>query len=157
MSKYDRIAERAIRLIGEEWEKQGHNLSGKFIDSGMEYEVKETADEVTITIHDVTERGYGKILDDGVQASQIKYPYARARIQGLTQYAMARMGLDIKTATGVAYAIATKHAQEGMPLPGTVRFSSTGKRTKFVADALAEIEKIIEEEVTKRIEQEVFA
>ena len=155
MQQLDNIAHSVIDLIAREWEAQGHNLSGKFMDSGMEYTVEQQGNDYTIRVFDVTGRGYGKILDEGVQASQIKYPYARARILGLTLYGMARLGLPEEEAVRFAFAVATKHKREGMPLPDTVRFSRTGKRTAFVADATVGIQEVVRRELGQFIKQAV--
>lgn len=155
MSRVDSLALSIIDLIAREWEAQGHNLSGAFMDSGMDYTISKTSDATVIRIYDVTERGYGKILDEGVRADQIKYPYARARILGLTRYGMARLGLPEAEAVGFAFAVATKHAREGMPLPDTVRFSRTGKRTGFVSDATRNIQELIDEKLGKLIKEAV--
>lgn len=146
------IADRITQLIIKEWEAQGHNLTGEFIRQ-IDYDIKQDGDSVRLLIYDNTERGYGKILDDGVQADRIKYPYARARIEGLTNYGKLRLGLQDKQARSFAFAVATKHAREGMPLPSSSRFSRTGKRTKFVEDATKEITKIVQEEVNKTVRQ----
>lgn len=143
------IADRITRLIIEEWEAQGHNLTGEFIRQ-IDYEIKQEGDSVRLLIYDNTERGYGKIIDDGVQADRIKYPYARARIERLTNYGKLRIGLQDKEARSFAFAVATKHAREGMPLPSSRRFSKTGKRTKFVEDAIKEIKTIVQEEVQRQ-------
>lgn len=125
------IAEEVKQLIRDEWDKQGHDMTGAF-KKQLTHEIVESGDKINILIIDGTERGYGRILNVGVPASAIKSPYAPGRIAGLTNFVKLRMGLDGKEARSVAYAIATKHAQQGMPLPGTERFSQTGQRTEFV-------------------------
>jgi hypothetical protein len=83
---------------------------------------------------------YGIFLNLGVKAEQIKHPFARARIAGLTRFAQIRMGVDEKAATGIAYAIATTHAREGMPTQGSYKYSKNGKRTDMIDDAIEEAE-----------------
>jgi len=144
MIDYDDIAKSIIKEIADEWVSQGHDMTGAFRE-GMKYTVDTTGNVTTINIIDTTDSSYGKILDDGVKAEQIKYPYARARIAGLTAYAKSRMGASDKDAVSIAFAIATKHAREGMPLPSSVRFSKTGRRTKFVEDAKKRFDKIVRE------------
>jgi len=131
MNLYDELARDVVNLIRDEWDKQGHDLTGTFKES-IKYEIENKEGGTLIRFVDGTEKGYGRILNIGVRPQDIKYPFARARIQGLTNYARLRMGLDGKEAVSVAYAIATKHAREGMPLPSSVRYSQTGKRTGFV-------------------------
>jgi hypothetical protein len=129
----EQIAKQVIELIEQEWIKQGHNMTGAFIEK-MSFEIEEGAN-VTINILDNTERTYGKIINRGVPAQNIRYPYAPARIKGLTDFAKFRFGASDKDAVSIAYAIATKHKAEGMPLPSSSVHSQTGKRTGFVRDA----------------------
>ncbi len=150
MNLYDKLAGEVMDLIRDEWDKQGHDLTGTFKES-MRYEVREEANSTVIRFFDGTKRGYGIYLNVGVKASEIKYPYARARIRGLTNYAELRMGLEGKEAVSVAYAIATKHAKEGMPLPSSVKYSQTGKRTEFVQALDDQIRKITKEYVIEFI------
>jgi hypothetical protein len=138
MNLYDQLAGEVMNLIRDEWDKQGHDLTGTFKES-MRYEVKEEANSTVIRFIDGTERGYGIYLNIGVKPEEIRYPYAPARIKGLTNYAELRMGLEGKEAVSVAYAIATKHAKEGLPLPSTRKYSSTGSRTQFVQDVEGQI------------------
>lgn len=149
------IESRLKELIADEWIKQGHNLTGAF-EAAIQSRRTDEGNTITIEILDTTERGYGKILDDGVRAEQILHPYAPARIKGLTNYAELRLGLSGKQAISTAYAIATKHKQEGMPLPSSCRFSVTGKRTQFVADATKEIDRLIKETISETIRYEVL-
>ena len=151
MIDFNTIANILIEQITDEWVAQGHSLTGAF-EQGLESRIITTSGSTKIQIIDTTEQGYGKILDDGVTASQIRYPYARARIKGLTEYAKLRLGAGDKEAISIAFAIATKHAKEGMPLPSSKRFSRTGKRTKFVEDASKRIKDILSKEIKKEID-----
>lgn len=155
------IAAAAIDLIGQEWDKQGHDMTGAFKQS-MYYDVIEESNSFKIRIIDGTERGYGRILDLGVKADQIKSPFAPPRIEGLTNFVKQRgIASDDKQARSIAYAIAYTHKYGGetnpgggMPTDGSRKFSSTGKRTQFVADVLPEIEKIVSELISKTIQNE---
>lgn len=142
-----------IDAIAEEWRKQGHRLTGAF-EEAMSYEVN--GDE--LIIYDNTERGYGKILDEGVPADRIPYTVGGGRrggtskyIQGLASYAQLRMGTDSRTALSIAFAIAAKHAKEGMPTINSRRYSQTGKRTKFVEDSVPRIDALVEEFTDKLV------
>jgi len=150
MINYASIATNIIKEIADEWQAQGHDLTGTFRE-GMRYKVIEGSNETTIDIIDTTDSSYGKIINEGVRPEQIKYPYARARIAGLTRYAKLRMGANDKDAVSIAFAIATKHAKEGMPLPSSRVYSSTGNRTHFVEDAEKRFKVIVEEEIKKSI------
>lgn len=135
----------AFRKIGELVNKnlvdqhvlQGHRMTGAFEDSL----------EVITDSNSVSGIGnrYGIYLNVGVKPSEIKHPFARARIDGLTRFVEYRMGLSGKEAVSVAYAIATTHKREGMPTSGSYAYSDNGKRTDFIDDAIAlSEEKIID-------------
>lgn len=127
----------AFRKIGELVNKnlvdqhvlQGHRMTGAFEDSL----------EVITDSNSVSGIGnrYGIYLNVGVKPSEIKHPFARARIDGLTRFVEYRMGLSGKEAQSVAYAIATTHKREGMPTSGSYQYSNNGKRTDMVDDAIA--------------------
>lgn len=131
------IATEILYTIAEEWKAQGHDLTGDFIKS-LRFEI---TNGDTIKVYG---NHYGAILDAGVTPDQIKYPFAKKRIEGLTDYAKIRLGASDKDAISIAFAIATKHAREGMPLPSSKRFSKTGKRTGFIEDAEKKFKPIIE-------------
>lgn len=154
MDKLDNIAQEIIQLIGDEWIKQGHDLTGAFV-QGLSYEIVDNI----IYIYDTTNSGYGKILNAGVSADRIPFTTNSERsergwekslfktskyIQGLVRYARLRMGASDKDALSIAFAIAHKHKKEGMPTEDSNRFSKTGKRTQFVEDATTEVDKIVE-------------
>lgn len=150
MSVFDDIATESLKLIADEWTAQGHDLSGKFR-SALTYTIRQESDATYIDLIDGTS-GYGAILNKGVTADRIPFSPGSGRktskyIQGLTRYAMARMGASEKDAVSIAFAIAYKHKEEGMPTNASKRFSKTGERTRFVEA----VEKKINEVVTERI------
>ena len=150
MSVLDDIATESLKLIADEWTAQGHDLSGKFR-SALTYTIRQESDATYIDLIDGTS-GYGAILNKGVTADRIPFSPGSGRktskyIQGLTRYAMARMGASEKDALSIAFAIAYKHKEEGMPTNASKRFSKTGERTRFVEA----VEKKINEVVTERI------
>jgi hypothetical protein len=133
MTLYDDIAADVKKLIVDEWIAQGHNMTGEFA-AKLTHEVRYVGKVVEVDIIDGTARGYGKILEYGVKPQQIRYPYARARIEGLVRFVGGRGIASGKLALSIAYAIATTHKREGMPTAASVRFSKTGKRTEYVKD-----------------------
>lgn len=156
MIDFVQIAKSAIQYIGDEWEAQGHNMTGAFRQD-MRYEIERGTDSVKIRVYDGTERGYGKILDDGVPADRIPFTpgVSRAKrskyIQGLIGYAKQRMGAADKDAISIAFAIAHKHAQEGMPTKASERFSRTGARTRFVEAVSDRIKEMVKKEINESI------
>jgi len=145
MIDFVNIGQLIIKAIADEWTAQGHDLTEKFRE-GMRATVDGDDDKI-IKIIDTTGSGYGKILDDGVKATQIKSPFAPPRIKGLTEYTKLRMGASDKDAISIAYAIAYKHSKEGMPLPSSKKYSKTGQRTKFVDAAKKKIDEIVKENI----------
>lgn len=148
---YEGLATRIKERIAQEWQAQGHTLTGAFEES-LTHEIEE-GENVTIRI---SGRHYGVYMQYGVKAEEIKYPFARKRIDALTNYVMLRMGLPEKMAKQVAGAIAYKHSKEGMPLPSSVRFSTTGKRIGFVSDARPDIVDMARQEILKIVKQEIY-
>jgi hypothetical protein len=97
--------------------------------------------EINTLIIDGLIPDYMAINNSGVTANRIPYtPNSGNKtskyISGLIDYVKRRMGKSDKEAKGIAFAIASKHKREGMPTKGSVRFSTTGKRTGFIEIAL---------------------
>lgn len=137
------------------WLLQGHAMNpSKFIDS-LDYEI----DTEKLTITGLTDAEYSKYVRSGVPAGKIPfYPGSRRKtskyIAGLTRYVERRMGLQGREAVSVAFAIAYKHKEEGMPTAASSQFSQTGKRTNFIDHAFDEVEKenIIESILDEQVE-----
>lgn len=145
MNELEKIGEKGLELIRDEWDKQAHDLTGVFKRS-LYYEM-EIGTTIKYRFLDGTEENYGAILNRGVTAEAVnrKGAFNKARMKGLTNYVMQRMGLPEKEAKRVAGAIAYVHSQEGMPTRASERFSSTGKRIQYAADGMQEITPILME------------
>ena len=134
--------ERLENILDEallnEWEAQGHSITGAVVKE-IEYRIVQTINEVILSGHMPF---YGNIITKGVKADKIPYSGRTGRggvskyIQGLQKFAQLRMGLDEKKSLGVVFAIANTQKKSGMPTPGSYRYSSTGKRTEWISDAL---------------------
>ena len=137
-----KISELAIQAIAMEWKAQGHNLTGKAID--------EIETVIKININNMTIQGfvldYMAINNQGVPSDRIPYTPNSGKkeseyIKGLIKYAKMRMGASDKQAKSIAFAIASKHKQEGMPTKNSViKYSKTGRRTGFIEIALDKIQ-----------------
>ena len=100
------ISEIAIKTLGEgvkariiqEWKAQGHSMNGAF-EKSITYE----AEGNTITWGG---KYYGRFIEYGVNPEDIKYKFAKKRINALQKYAEIKLGLPTDTAKSVAYAIA---------------------------------------------------
>ena len=133
----DDISTLAIEVIAMEWRAQGHELTGSA--------VKQMETIVKVEVNSIVIEGlvpdYMAINNQGVPANKIPYYPGSGNktskyISGLIDYVKRRMGKSDKEAKGIAFAIASKHKREGMPTKGSVRFSTTGRRTGFIEQAL---------------------
>lgn len=152
----DNIIQVVISAVTLQWKMQGHSLTGKFARS-LEAKTKKLVDGVRIEFF---MEQYGLIINQGVSASRI--PYRRGSgntkskyIQGLTEYAVARFRVSRDVAERIAFAIASKHKQEGMPTRASRRFSKTNKRTEFIDDALKDADDEINRLIVDSLEATV--
>ena len=155
------IAKIMREEVIKEWQAQGHSLTGAF-ERGLITREERGVDSIKIQLIDTTDQGYGAIIDKGVKAENIPFtPGSRRRggtskyIQGLIAYAKTRMGASDKDAISIAFAIAHKHAKEGMPTEKSKQFSSTGFRTQFIQAADKRIREILNKEIKQQIEDNV--
>lgn len=136
------IGEKVNKLLIEEWELQGHKMNESKFERELEAEVYSEGNTKGVRGLGV---GYARFVNQGVSKSQIKYPYAKARIEGLTKYVLNRMGIGGAQGVSIAFAIANKHKKEGMPTDSSKKYSKTGKRTEFIEEAFKKGEKEIDE------------
>ena len=127
----------AISVVANEWRAQGHELSGSAVKQ-METVIRE---EIATIVIEGYIPDYMAINNSGVTADRIPYtPNSGNKtskyISGLIDYVKRRMGKSDKEAKGIAFAIASKHKREGMPTKASVKYSSTGRRTGFIEQAL---------------------
>lgn len=148
----DRVKQIALQGIAIEWRKQGHELSGQAV---RNMDAIELPISLGIRIEGYLP-DYMAYLNAGIPGPRIPYsPGSGARhskyIEGLKQYAKARMNASDKEALGIAFAIASKHKREGMPTRSSARFSQTGKRTGFIEIALDALTPQIEEAIREEL------
>lgn len=118
---------------------QGHKATGKLIRS-LEPRTEETPNNWTAKVF---WEAYGAVIEGGLHRSRVPYsPGSGAKkskfIDGLIKYVKLK-GLRPKkgqTVKGIAFAIATAGKQVGFPLPGSRRFSKTGRRTGAIGETL---------------------
>jgi hypothetical protein len=133
---------------------QGHKMTGALNDS-IEYKVNATMDSVML---EFLMLDYGMIQNFGVTPERIPFnPGSGAKsskyIDGLKRFAKLKLGKNDKEAERVAFAIAYKQKQEGMPTRGSYKYSSTGKRTGAVLDALKDSEDEVQKLINKAFEE----
>lgn len=148
---FDRIGKFLVRLLVKELKAQGHNLTGELVSSVI-HEVDEilSATEIAIKHND-----YGDYLNKGVPRSRIPFSLAKKRrrrsssansnktskyIEALINWikiAGFTSGLE-KDVRSTAFAIATKHAKFGNPIPyqhlssRAKSISKNGRRRKWL-------------------------
>jgi len=152
----EQLKEYIKKRFADEFAAQGHHLTGAAEES---VSFNEAINDNRRSL-EVLANYYVVYVDKGVKPSEIKSPYAPARIDGLTRYWKMRRGLNDKDAKRAAYATATKHAQEGMPTRNSERYSSTGKRTGFTlamtgSKDIDKMGELIREEIYTKIDTQI--
>lgn len=124
MAVRDEFIDILIGQIVEEWTAAGHNVTGSFIES-LRGEWVEDGENLRLVIWG---NDYGLIKNRGVLAENV--PYTRRNrgqgsggtskyITGIKNWVMTKLGIgDERKALGVAFAIATKHSERGIPGSG---------------------------------------
>ena len=137
---YESIANVARRALVLEFDQQGHRLSGR-LQKSIRYEISKTD---LSGIIDVYMLDYGLVQDAGIRADRIPVNFGSGAktsqyIQGLIDFAIKRFRVGSDEAVNVAFAIARKHKQTGMPTPNAFQFSKNGRRTGFIKAALEQV------------------
>lgn len=144
------LGEYLTRLLVAELEEQGHRATGNLIKS-VEWSVQNFLFGLELQI---SYKKYGVYVDQGVKASEIKSPFAPARIKALTDWVLLkRLTSGLDKAKGIAYAIARTHAKYGIPSPGSYEHSKNGRRTGFQTFTLEQNFQKIIQHVTEGIER----
>jgi hypothetical protein len=137
--------ELARELIG-----QGHRATGRLA-SSIEYNVTVYANSLALEISYLE---YGRYVETGVRADRIPYGKKTGAktskyIQALIEWVKIKGIASGLEATGMAFGIARKHKQEGMPTRGSYLFSSNGRRKGFqsyvVNNNAAKIDSILQD------------
>ena len=135
---FNKIGQKAIDLLGASIIAQGHKHTGSLI-RGLELRFKLAEVQVWGAF-------YAKILNRGVRRNRVPYRRGKRRggtskyIQALIAYFQAKGKGSMSK--NLAFATANTHIKEGMPTNASRRFSSTGKRTGFVEEALKKSDQI---------------
>lgn len=121
-----------------EWKAQGHYMNGKIVDE-MEFLVERDLGRTSIIGRMYP---YGIYQDAGVTADNIPFSPGSGKkkskyIDALVSFVEKRMAVSsLQEAKSIAFAIAHTQKKEGMPTRGAFKYSSTGKRTEWVSDAI---------------------
>lgn len=159
ISKLNTLGDLIVDALIDEFVKQGHNNTGKFVDS-IAYAVKNLGDILSLDIYFAK---YGAILDKGVKADRI--PFGNTGGGGKSKYIQA-LSLWVrqrgfvtsqKQALSMAFAIAKKHKKEGMPTKNSYQYSLNGRRTDFFTYTIESIKSLIDETVYEIAGEYLFA
>ena len=140
------------KILTDSLKAQGHFMTGK-VAKEIKLVASSTVDTFVIELYVLK---YGEYLERGVSKGKIPYYPGSGRktsryIDALVDFVGQRMGLSGKEALGVAFAIARKQKEEGMPTKKSLTQSSTGKRTGWIKAAMSENEKGIRDLLFSRI------
>ena len=148
------IANIALRAVAIEWKRQGHNLTGKAIQE-LETRIIEADGGVIIQGYMID---YMAELNEGTKAKDIPKRGTgeyKQLIVKLTDYARKRGMSGKRTFEQVAHAIVSTWYKEDKPTKASARFSSTGKRTGFIEQALTGVEPEIAKLIERAIEETI--
>ena len=133
------ISNVIISALVEEIKLQGHNDTGKLINS-FESTETETGKKTTI---EILFFNYGMFLNYG------RKPGGYVPFAVLFDWVKRRLNLSGLQARSATFAINQKIFKEGSPTKGALKYSSTGKRTQFIDDALKRKDKEITEAISE--------
>lgn len=142
MTTLQDISNIVISALVEEIKLQGHNDTGKLINS---FEANETETGKKATI-EILFFNYGAFVNYGRKAGS----YVPFDI--LFDWVKRRLRLSGVQARNATFAINQKIFKEGSPTKGALKYSSTGKRTQFIDDALKRKDKEITEAIGQYFE-----
>lgn len=142
-------------LLRDELRGQGHELTGKLLDS-IHFEISSDGTEA---VGQMFFEDYGVYVNLGVKAERVPFGKGGGTkggkskyIQGLIEFWEHR-GLSGREAIGAAFATAHVHAREGMPTRASYQHSGTGERTGFVRTAVVDRIDKIGESIQRRFGQ----
>jgi hypothetical protein len=150
----DEVGKVIVMAVKKAFIMQGHKMTGALNDS-IEYKVNATMDSVML---EFLMLDYGMVQNFGIAPEKIPFnPGSGAKsskyIDGLKRFAKLKLGKNDKEAERVAFAIAYKQKQEGMPTRGSYKYSSTGKRTGAIFDALKDSEDEVQKLINKAFQE----
>lgn len=145
----EKLQQVLTEALTNEWEAQGHKMSGKVVKE-IEYRVKQEANKIVLSGFMYP---YGNIIAAGTKASKIPFGGRGGGgkslyIAALQNYVKSRMNIsDEKKSLSIAFAIAKTQKEEGMPTLNSYKYSSSGKRMDWVQEAFKNNEDKITESV----------
>ena len=138
-AKLENIGNSLIEAFINEFIAQGHNNTGRFIDS-IELQVNFESTGIELLI--LWEQ-YGSAVNKGRKAGTKQIP-----IDALVKWVQQRgIETNSRKALSVAFAIQKAIFVQGSPTRGAFKYSRTGKRTGWVETVLEQKQKFIEQQL----------
>lgn len=134
----DNLGDFLTNALSKELVAQGHRATGRLAKS-IEYEITSFRNTIALEISYLE---YGRFVETGVSKERIPYGKKTGAktskyIQALIEWVKIKKLATGLEAVGLAFGIARKHKQEGMPTRGSYRFSSNGRRTGFQSHTIS--------------------
>lgn len=127
----DALSKFIIENLQAELEAQGHNATGHLSDSMTSKNII----EVGVKILQIEAEDYVESVDKGQPKGTV------VPLEDLMEWVQVKaIASGDYLVRGIAEAIKLAIFREGTPTSGSLRFSSTGKRTEFIAESLERIE-----------------
>ena len=129
----DDLGEFLTQELAAELIAQGHRATGRLA-SSIEYNVTAFAQGIALEISYLE---YGRYVETGVSKERIPFGGGKTGaktskyIQALIEWIKVKKIASGLQAVGLAFGIARKHKQEGMPTRGSFKYSKNGGRTGF--------------------------
>lgn len=129
METKEKLLQDLAKILVAEMRNQlriaGHVMTGDLVQS-VESQIQSTVTTATI---EILLNSYGLSLDRGVPPERIPFTEPSGRggrslyIEGLQRFAQLKLGVtDNRESLGIAFAIARKHKEKGMPIKGPTEF-----------------------------------
>jgi hypothetical protein len=153
----DDVGKIIVEAVKKAFIMQGHKMTGALNES-IEYKAAAQINSVSL---EFLMLDYGMIQNFGVTPERIPFNSGSGNktskyIDGLKRFAKIKLGKNDKEAERIAFAIAYKQKQEGMPTKGSYKYSKTGKRTGAVLDALRDSEDEVTKLINLALEEYIF-
>ena len=150
----DDVGKIIVEAVKKAFIMQGHKMTGALNES-IEYKAAAQINSVSL---EFLMLDYGMIQNFGVTPDRIPFNAGSGKktskyIDGLKRFAKIKLGKNDKEAERIAFAIAYKQKDEGMPTKGS---RLMGKKTGAVLDALRDSEDEVTKLINLALEEYIF-
>ena len=147
-----------VEDLRRELKDQGHNMTGA-LSSSVAVTPLVAGDTISLI---GTFLKYGAPLDTGVVKERVPYKPGSGKkesdyIDGLIRFVkLRRIATNDAEAKSIAFAIATKHKEEGIPTKESFTFSKNGRRRNWVSFVLKRDERAIGDLISDIVQRNVL-